>query len=495
MHLIDEKSPPLKRKSLDKWSYLPSWERIESINNFYSLNLKKHKCLIVSNQSIQAAIIIDLLNSKNVEMKVIKNFESNKPHLDPSNSLIIDAIKDWPPDHILFIPGDIQKSQDINSRFHSIVQFIQRVTDFQSEGEITLSLITNGIFNVLGTESLSPEKSLLIGPFKVLSKEIENFRCHLIDVEIPQNEQYKVDLFSRILTDIFTSSHSFEAAYRGRLGWVQKYQSIPLPEGGNHSLLLKKGGSYLITGGTGGIGCKIAEYLGTKWNAQLVLTTRRSSQSEEDNASFRRMRKTVQLLEDKKIDFNIVQADAADFDQMEEIFKSRYDRGGKFDGIIHAAGMPGGGFIQLRNRDQFDAVLQPKVQGIAIISRLLKTYSVDFLVSFSSLSAILGEIGQADYCSANCFLDAATYQVQEMLDIRAISINWARWEATGMAEIIKSNPHHRESEEELQWISPHEGLEIFEKILTTDFRQIIVSPYDINSLLHLQKLDPLVWFK
>jgi hypothetical protein len=82
-----------------------------------------------------------------------------------------------------------------------------------------------------------------------------------------------------------------------------------------------------------------------------------------------------------------------------------------------------------------------------------------------------------------------------MLDIRAISINWARWDAIGMAEIIKSNPHHRESEEEQQWISSNEGLEIFEKILTTDFRQIIVSPYDINSLLHLQKLDPLSWFK
>lgn len=325
---------------------------------------------------------------------------------------------------------------------------------------------------------------------------MNNFRCNLIDVEISQNQNIQNHLLSTVVLDIFSEPRSFEAAYRGKYRWIQKYQQTIISQSSNteHSLL-KKGGTYLIIGGTGGIGSKIGEYLGINWNAKLVLMARQGIfDPETHSSSSKKMKKSIQHLRDQGIDFDVIEGDVTNFDQLQKNFKAYYDSGKRFDGIIHAAGIAGGGFIQLRNHEQFNAVLNPKVVGILNLEKLLTAYPSDFLVSFSSLTSILGEIGQADYCSANCFLDAATARIQKTLGVRSIAINWARWDGIGMAQMIKSTPGMTDLPQEHSWISPEQGVAIFEDLLSTDLRQIIVSPYDLDALERLQESDPLAWF-
>ena len=80
-------------------------------------------------------------------------------------------------------------------------------------------------------------------------------------------------------------------------------------------------------------------------------------------------------------------------------------------GIMHAAGFLKDALIAEQSWEQFQAVLAPKVTGGELLHRLTLGEQLDFFVLFSSASAIIGNLGQSNYASANAFLDGlATYR-------------------------------------------------------------------------------------
>ena len=100
--------------------------------------------------------------------------------------------------------------------------------------------------------------------------------------------------------------------------------------------------------------------------------------------------------------------------------------------MFHAAGTLDDGAIQLKSRDAAGAVLRPKVQGTLALHQVFGQDPLDFLVLFSSVSAVLGLQGQADYTAANAFLDAfATANADG--PVRVVSIGWGPWRDGGLA--------------------------------------------------------------
>ena len=56
--------------------------------------------------------------------------------------------------------------------------------------------------------------------------------------------------------------------------------------------------------------------------------------------------------------------------------------------------------------DKFDAGISPKVRGALSLHKALKQTPLDFFVMTSSISAVLGNPGQSNYCVGNSFLDS-----------------------------------------------------------------------------------------
>ena len=81
-------------------------------------------------------------------------------------------------------------------------------------------------------------------------------------------------------------------------------------------------------------------------------------------------------------------------------------RFGRIDGVVHAAGIAGGGLIPLKTREAAERVLRPKVHGTYVLADVLRHQKLDFLVLCSSLQALVGGLGQVDYCAASAVLDA-----------------------------------------------------------------------------------------
>jgi NAD(P)-dependent dehydrogenase (short-subunit alcohol dehydrogenase family)/acyl carrier protein len=161
-------------------------------------------------------------------------------------------------------------------------------------------------------------------------------------------------------------------------------------------------------------------------------------------------------------------------------------RFGAIHGVVHAAGVPGGGLIQLKTPEAVGRVWAPKIEGTLVLDALFRHAALDFLVLCSSTTAIHGEFGQVDYCAANAFLDAIAHSHRARGGPRTISINWGPWREVGMAvdtlaEIPDKLRPWRVAQLE-QGISPREGTEALSRILRHGLSQVVVSPQDLASL-------------
>jgi NAD(P)-dependent dehydrogenase (short-subunit alcohol dehydrogenase family)/acyl carrier protein len=256
---------------------------------------------------------------------------------------------------------------------------------------------------------------------------------------------------------------------------------------------------YLITGGLGGIGLVLAEYLARVVRAKLVLVGRSAlpmreawaewlEAHDEHNATWRKIRQ-VQALEALGAEVLIASADVADHGQMQAVLARTIERFGTLHGVIHAAGIPAGGMIQVKTPESAAEVLAPKVQGTLVLAELLRERRLDFMVLCSSISSIVGSFGQIDHCAANAFLDAWAQHAPFHNDTPTIAINWPAWQDVGQAanavvpvELLAWRAEHLK-----QGIVASEGAELFSRCLQMEVAQLIVSPQDLDAVIELNK--------
>ena len=381
--------------------------------------------------------------------------------------------------------------------FYSLLFLLQALGKRDFAGEPQIVVVSNNMQEVTGEEKLCAEKATLLGPVKVIPLEYPNISCRSVDVVLPQ-PKIGVDqnLVSLLLAEITAKSSDQVVAYRGHYRWVQTLEPIRLEKPKEATPRLREGGVYLITGGLGGIGLVLAKYLAETVRARLILTGRSAfpvpgeweqwlaTHDDQDRASDKI--RTLQALERMGAEVMVASADVADQEQMHAVVTEACERFGTIHGVIHTAGVPGGGIIQLKTPEMAANVLAPKVKGTLVLNDLLKDVRLDFLVLFSSLSTILGEPGQVDYCAANAFLDAFARQNTFGHNGRIISINWDAWREVGMT-VQTSVPvilkEWREQQLELAMLSS-EGVEVFSRALSQSaLPQVTVCTTDIRATI------------
>lgn len=228
------------------------------------------------------------------------------------------------------------------------------------------------------------------------------------------------------------------------------------------SPLTRPEGSYMVTGGFGGLGPHIAEWL-AKHGARHIILVGRS----QPNASAMQI---IDRLNKESVTVSIAQLDIADRTAVKKLL-TEYTH---VRGIIHAAGVIQDSLFMQQTSQSFENVMLPKVQGTWNLSELTSALPLDFFVCFSSIASLLGSAGQSNYAAANAFMDSMShYRMAQGLP--CLTINWGPWADVGMAVPLAE----RLQMQGYKMIPLEEGLDILAYLIKNQQQgQIGVFPMD-----------------
>jgi acyl transferase domain-containing protein/2-polyprenyl-3-methyl-5-hydroxy-6-metoxy-1,4-benzoquinol methylase/acyl carrier protein len=514
-----------KKQDIADWFYIPSWKHSILPNSSKKQAISQQCWLVFVDEYGLGVKIVKRLEQEGqdvVSVKVGHAFSSiindhtytlNPQHCEDYDALLkvlhtlnkipTTIVHLWniiPQDDIKSDVEQLKKYQNLG--FYSLL-FLAQVFGTQNvTGTIQMNVVSNNLQKVTGEEKLCPEKATLLGPCRVIPQEYPNITCRSIDIVLPDSGTEKI-LIDQLLSEFLFESSDLMVAYRDSHRWVSTIEAVRLEKNSGTSRLRKKG-VYLITGGLGGIGLTLAEYLAKTVQAKLILTMRSAfparnewqqwltTHNEQDSIS-RKIQK-VQTIEALGSEVLIINADVTNVKQMQTAITQSLKLFEHIHGVIHTAGIPGGGIIQLKTRKIAESIFAPKVIGTRILNAIFKDVQLDFLVLCSSLNSILGGLAQVDYCAANAFLDAfAHYKATQKGLLMTMSIGWETWQEVGMA-VEATKQHAGETPGETpttntnvvdlnKGLSPAEGMEVFDRILQSKEPQVFVSMWDLQARL------------
>jgi phthiocerol/phenolphthiocerol synthesis type-I polyketide synthase E len=305
------------------------------------------------------------------------------------------------------------------------------------ERTLTLDLVTAGVGDVRGDDLVRPEHATLAGLARVLPVELPGLTVRLVDAD--------ADTDAALLAELRTpvEPEHAEVALRRDRRWVAGYEQVTVDAEGEPGAL-REGGRYLITGGLGGIGITLAEDFARRSRAKLVLLARSGLPPREqwddhlavhgsaptDRAG--RAIAAIRRMEAAGAQVLVLAADVTDPADLRRVRDVAETEFGGLDGIVHAAGLPGGGMAEVKERAEAERVLAPKLAGTLALAQVFGDLPLDFVVLCSSITAVIGGFGQVDYCAANAFLDAYA-RGGHGWRAPVVSQNWGGWAEVGMA--------------------------------------------------------------
>ncbi|MCG5445417.1 SDR family NAD(P)-dependent oxidoreductase [Micromonospora sp. NIE79] len=194
-----------------------------------------------------------------------------------------------------------------------------------------------------------------------------------------------------------------------------------LPASATARMGIRPDGTYLVTGGLGGLGLELAGWLADQGARTLVLTGRGTTEP----AQVSRLRATGVRVEVRRADVT-VEAD------VRTLFDDVAAGLPPLRGVFHLAGVTEDQPLADLDPGALDRVLAPKVTGAWRLHEATARLDLDHFVLFSSMASLIGSPGQAGYTAANAFLDALA--VRRRADgLAATSVSWGVWADSGMA--------------------------------------------------------------
>ncbi|ODS52931.1 MAG: hypothetical protein ABS36_15885 [Acidobacteria bacterium SCN 69-37] len=224
-----------------------------------------------------------------------------------------------------------------------------------------------------------------------------------------------------LLTAIDADDGEDQSAWRAGHRHVCRLRPAPEPSGPEISL--RPDATYLVTGGYGGLGLVVGRWLATR-GARVIALVGRTPVPDAP---------AIREIEAMGVRVLALRGDVADESSMDDVVRAIAEAGAPpVRGIVHAAAaMSAAAFVDL-SPAQVDAMLRPKVEGTIALERLAAREPVEFLVLFSSTTALIGASGLAHYAAANLFLDA-TAETATSSTCRTIAVDWGTWDVMRLA--------------------------------------------------------------
>jgi myxalamid-type polyketide synthase MxaC len=330
-----------------------------------------------------------------------------------------------------------------------------------------LHLVTRGAQPVVPGR-LRLEQAPVWGLGRVISQEHPGLRSACIDLNSSSFEGEARALADELLCPTGEDQIAFRRGnrYVARLTRKTADRERPFSVGSNHT--------YLITGGLGALGLKIAEWLTRCGARHLVLTGRRQPSAESLEC--------IRQLEQSGARVLVHQSDVSRPNEAAALFDAIASSLPPLRGLIHAAGILEDAPLMNQSQGSFARVMAPKLEGAWQLHLQTREMPLDFFVCFSSIASVLGSPGQANYGAANAFMDALAHH-RRALGQAALSVNWGPWGEIGMAAKLKDQVRDRRAAQGIGLIGPEEGLEWLGALIQQGATQASVLPIQWTQFL------------
>ena len=447
-----------KKSEIAEWFYTPSWKSIPLAQK--NSVLPQRPWLVFVDQYGCGFKLIEELQRLGAQVFTVEQGSEYlrhgqaftlRPEMAQDYELMLKSLHGGGefPDKIVHLWNLAQPTEDhfssqpdINLSFWSPLLLARAIGTLGNPPPTELLLISNNLYNVIGDKTFLPERATLLGPCRVIPQEYANISCRHVDLDILPGQETQPVFWSDLVADFVSVPQERIVAYRKGRRWAQAFEPLHLVLPPDKLPIVRDQGTYLVTGGLGGIGLTIADQLARSVKARLILIGRSSFPAREawtswlethDKEDFTSIRiRKLMSWEEIGAEVLVLTADVADQMELHGAISMARQRFGEIHGVLHCAGIPGGGIIQLKTREAALAVLAPKVRGTMLLSSALQNSSLDFFIVCSSRASILGGFGQVDYCAASAFLDVFAHHCRSSHSLPMMSVNWDAWQHVGM---------------------------------------------------------------
>jgi acyl transferase domain-containing protein/acyl carrier protein len=377
-------------------------------------------------------------------------------------------------------------SRRIDERYEQyavrLLKELQACIEDRTPGNVMIQLIT----------SSSGEASLITGlggMLQTAALEHPKLKGQILEIHPEMVPEAVVD----DIRESMLHPSGFHVRCEPRIHKVMDWKPVEGNPGPNsHEIPWKDKGIYLITGGLGGLGIIFAREISTRVKDAVIILTGRSLGNEEKSLALEALRSQGARVE-------YIQTDVSVPDEANKLIQHVVQAHGTINGIIHSAGVIRDSFLIHKTIEELHDVLSPKVAGLVNLDESSRSIALDFFVVFSSVFGAAGNPGQADYCSANAFMDAYAEYRNVLVSTgersgRTLAVNWPLWQGGGM--------HVEESIEKSMLldlgmvpIANETGIKAFYRAFATEANQVLVMEGDPNRFyakllnLHLSKKE------
>lgn len=272
--------------------------------------------------------------------------------------------------------------------------------------------------------------SALAGFYKCLATEKARITSSIITLEFDKKLYSSQHVWKLIVKEFSKQELPVnEIKYRDYVRYVKELCLTEYKESTN--LLFKDNGTYIITGGMGAIGKSLVTGIYKEYACNIILLGRSSITNE--------MNIWLQRVNSGKAEVVYHSVDICKKQAVHKEVQWVLAEHGKIDGIIHAAGYIQDAIVMSKkiSAEEEELAITTKVVGINNLDSAIGEEKIDYMILFSSISAVFGNLGQSNYAYGNAYMDNFSYIRNELAHKklrygRTISINWPLWELDGM---------------------------------------------------------------
>ena len=498
--------PPGSRLQEPDYILAPYWRSTNADAGGANLDLSGQNWLVFAGVNGLSQPMVDELRARGAEVVVVRigdHFEISDRDVSLSgvdigefeNLLAELGRRSLAPQRILYLwsldtppleRGNLETVLEKN--FFALMYLVQAIDRAGMQGQIRLAITVAQSLDVLGGERTDPTGAIVKGPWLVAPIEHKNISGLYLDVPktcaLPVAQDKK--FVQGLIADVAADDTPTLLAYREGRTWTVAVERVALKAPDHDTSIIRQGGTYFITGGLGDLGLAVAAAFAERGAGNLVLCgrTQLPPRAEWDDYPDRtesdprvtRILSAIRQIESNGTSVLVGTADISDLEATRRVVEEARIACGRINGVVHAAGLPGRDIIVSRTKEEALPVLLPKIGGMLTIDELMGDEGVDFIVLFSSLSAIAGGVGMVDYVAGNAYLDAVAGSRNASRRLpRVVSIDWDIWSEIGIAARLAQDFKGSGSLRLRDGISTDEAIDSLMRILQSGLPQVIVS--------------------